>query len=90
MRSSDGGDTWTDISANLPDAPVNDLVVKAQQMLLGSDVGVFRSTDGGRQWLRVGTGLPMAAVMDIDYQAATNTVIAGTFGRGVWSVALES
>ena len=88
MRSTDGGDTWTDISANLPDAPVNDIIVRRAQLLVGTDVGVFRSTDGGRRWLRVGTGLPMAAVMDIDYQAATRTVIAGTFGRGIWSVPL--
>ena len=88
MRSDDGGDTWTDISGNLPDAPVNDIIVRTHQMLVGTDVGVFRSTDGGRRWLRVGRGLPMAAVMDIDYQVATRTVIAGTFGRGIWSVPL--
>ena len=88
MRSTDGGETWTDISRNLPDAPVNDIIVRRSQILLGTDVGVFRSTDRDPRWLRVGKGLPMAPVMDIDYQAATRTVVAGTFGRGIWSVAL--
>ena len=89
MRSRDGGVTWSDISANLPAAPVNDIIVRRGQMLVATDVGVFRTTNGGREWLRVGKGLPMAAIMDIDYQAATRTVIAGTFGRGIWSVALK-
>ena len=90
MRSDDGGDSWTDISGNLPDAPVNDIILTGQQMIVGTDVGVFTSSDGGSRWLRLGSGLPMAAVMDIDYQAATDTVVAGTFGRGIWSVPLGS
>lgn len=89
MRSEDGGVTWKDLSGNLPDAPVNDIIVTSNRLLVGTDVGVFRTNKGGKKWQRVGTGLPMAAVMDIDYQVATNTVVAGTFGRGIWSVPLD-
>jgi photosystem II stability/assembly factor-like uncharacterized protein len=90
MRSDDAGATWTDISGNLPDAPVNDVIVRSDQLLVGTDVGVFRSVDGGATWLRIGSNLPMAAVMDIDYHPATNTVLAATFGRGMWTVTLPS
>ena len=88
MKSTDGGATWSDVSGNLPDAPVNDIIVRGKELLVGTDVGVFRSS-GNKKWSTVGAGLPMAPVMDIDYQAATDTVVAGTFGRGIWSVTLN-
>src|SRR4029079_7539798 len=39
-RTADGGLTWTDISGNLPKAPVNDLVVSGSNLFVGTDQGV--------------------------------------------------
>jgi photosystem II stability/assembly factor-like uncharacterized protein len=62
-RSTDGGDTWTNIGPGLP-AGVGfanqPLVIDAQTFLLGTNngdaSGIFRSTDGGTSWIRVSDG----------------------------------
>lgn len=86
FRSSDGGASWQDISANLPNAPVNDLVIAGDQLYVANDVGVFMSPDGGRGWFSLGTGLPRAPVMELRAHVPTGTLYAGTFGRGIYSV----
>jgi hypothetical protein len=69
LRSSDGGATWTDISASLPtnigyvSAP---FVVGAQEFLLGTNhgsvSGIYRSTDGGAAWTAVYKGAVVGKV----------------------------
>jgi len=64
FRSTDGGNTWTDIGPNLPAGTgfsSQALVIDAQTHLLGTytysntggGLGVFRTTDGGRMWTQV-------------------------------------
>lgn len=88
FETTDGGATWTDISGNLPNAPVNDILLLGNRMVVGTDIGVFATGDGGQSWVRAGEGLPLVPVMDLVYQKATNTVVAGTFGRGLWRLRL--
>ncbi len=89
MRSADFGRTWRDISGNLPAAPVNELItVGSGTLLVGTDVGVYLSRDVGRTWLAVGKGLPMAPIMDLEFDRASDTLTAATFGRGVMRVTL--
>ena len=40
----------------------------------------------GDQWTRFGSGLPNAVVDELDYNATDDILVAGTFGRGVYSV----
>jgi len=87
LASYDQGDTWNDISANLPDAPVSDILVVGKDLLVGTDVGVYVSRDAGKTWLAVGSDLPQAPVTDLEYHKATNRVYAATFGRSAWSTA---
>lgn len=87
-ETTDGGTTWTDISGDLPNAPVNDLLLIGDAIVVGTDVGVFLSRDGGASWLRAGESLPMAPVLDLAHQEATGAVVAGTFGRGLWRLSL--
>jgi hypothetical protein len=88
FKTADGGTTWTNITGNLPRAPVNDIVVSGSNLFVGGDAGVFRSSNGGTTWLKVGSGLPRVPVDDIELSASTNTMFAATFGRGMWKVAL--
>ena len=91
VRSTDGGLTWSDISGNLPVAPVNDIViVKDGGLAVGTDVGVFLSRDLGTTWLQVGSDLPIVVVPDLEYHEGTNTLTAATFGQGVQRVTLPS
>jgi photosystem II stability/assembly factor-like uncharacterized protein len=88
LRTSDGGASWTNITGNLPQAPVFTIVDAHTRLIVGTEVGVYSSTDGGATWLAVGTGLPMVPVMDLRVHEPTNTLYAATFGRGMWKTAL--
>ena len=92
FRTADGGLTWSDISGNLPQAPVNDVLVLGRDLVVATDVGVFLTRDvavgQGRQWLRVGAGLPNAPIQNLRWHAASRTLFAADFGRGAFQVRL--
>ena len=82
-----GPATWTDISGNLPDIPVNALVIdplNANRMFVGTDVGVFETANGGSTWASISAGLPNCAVFDLRLHEATRILRAATHGRGLW------
>lgn len=85
--STDGGKHWKDLSGNLPDAPVNDLVIGRGKLLyVGTDQGVFTSASDGRQWFRLGGGMPAVPVDDIEYDGWHHRLVAATFGRGFYEL----
>lgn len=87
LWSPNGGRTWRDVSGNLPQTPVNDVVIGPRgRLLIGTDVGVFMGTPTGQRWWRLGDGLPLASVTDIEYNAASGKVFAATYGRGIYSI----
>jgi photosystem II stability/assembly factor-like uncharacterized protein len=82
VSTSDGGETWQDIESDLPNAPVNDVVVLPDDRLaVASDVGVFLTR--GATWLSVGSNLPEVPVLDLRYDADTGSLTAATFGHGI-------
>jgi photosystem II stability/assembly factor-like uncharacterized protein/transposase-like protein len=92
FRTTNGGATWTNVSFNLPNAPVNDIVLDKANgtVYVGSDVGVFHLKGGGRSWAAVGKGgLPLAPVLDIRLHSPTNTLYTSTFGRSLWKYDLS-
>lgn len=93
-QSSDGGASWTNITgdigadgagtfraiAYIPSATVDRLVV-------GTEAGVLVSFESGfDSWFQLGSGLPNAPVWDLDYDATDDVLVAGTLGRGAWTV----
>jgi photosystem II stability/assembly factor-like uncharacterized protein len=88
FRSRDGGETWTDISGNLPQAPVNDLLLVRGRLFAATDVGAFTSRAGRIAWSSVGTGLPLSPINDLRYIAAKHALFAGSFGHGVFALSL--
>ena len=87
FRSRDGGVTWEDLSANLPQAPVQDLIVLGPNAYVATDVGVFRAKLSGKtHWLALGRGLPNVAVNDLRYVPRNQALYAGTFGRGIYLI----
>lgn len=90
VRSTDGGNTFSDISGNLPDAAVNEIVVAGGRLVVGTDVGVFTSRLKGGKWFALGSALPRVPVFDITYHEETNTITAATFGHGIQRVELPS
>src|SRR3954464_1985240 len=97
-KTTDAGGSWTDFTANLPDAPANVIMVDSGASLLngivyvGTDVGVFASSTGTANWTEVGTAsvangfLPNVAVtsLQIFNSGGLKRLRAGTYGRGIW------
>jgi photosystem II stability/assembly factor-like uncharacterized protein len=87
-ESTDGGGTWHDVSANMPDIPVNDVVVLPDESLVvATDLGVVYRAAGQSQWTRLGTDLPTTTVMDLSVGPDGNLYV-GTHGRGIWRIPL--
>ncbi|MDP9241371.1 MAG: glycosyl hydrolase, partial [Actinomycetota bacterium] len=85
FESVNGGATWQDRSANLPDAPVNDVLIFHGNLVVGTDVGVFMTpADAPFEWSRVGTGLPNASSNDLAVAPGGTYIISATHGRGIW------
>ncbi len=89
----------------LPDAPVNALLVDSSvtpaQIYAGTDVGVFVSSTSAPSWTEVGPApgagasgfLPNAPVTALRIfnppDTGTKTLVASTYGRGIWNYALS-
>jgi photosystem II stability/assembly factor-like uncharacterized protein len=88
FRTTNAGVSWTDISTNLPDVPVNAALTNpslGSDIFIGTDLGVFQTTDGTTTWTPIVDGLPNSAVFDLAYNAQTGFVVAATHGRGMFS-----
>ena len=90
LKTTDGGANWASIVADLPQAPVNDIVVVGSNLFVATDVGVFVSENGGTNWVAAGADLPNVPVTDVEYRAASNSLYAATFGRGIYALPLAS
>jgi hypothetical protein len=102
LKTTNAGAIWTDwTGAGLPDAPVNALLVdpQAAQVYAGTDVGVFVSATTAASWTEVGPApgpgvsgflpnAPVTALRIFNDDAGTKTLVASTYGRGIWSFAL--
>jgi len=92
FRSTNKGVTWSDISSNLPDAPVNAFAVdnlSPEKLYLGNDVGMYFSYNSGQSWYVLGEGLPVLPVGDIEIHPSTNELVAGTYGRSMYKIDLD-
>jgi hypothetical protein len=91
FESKDSGATWTDITGNMPDIPVNDVVsLPSGGLVVATDLGVvYRAapTKGtpSPAWQRLGAGLPTTTVMDLHLGPDGNLYVA-THGRGLWRI----
>ncbi|PYS46286.1 MAG: hypothetical protein DMF68_19585 [Acidobacteria bacterium] len=88
-RTNDSGVNWTDITSNLPQAPVYAFAVWQQNpnfLYAGTEVGIFASADGGQTWSTSNDGPTNCSVDDLFWM--NNTLVAVTHGRGMFSIAL--
>jgi len=85
-KTRDGGATWSDVSGNLPDVPVNDVLMSSGRLVVATDLGVVISSDGGATWSRLGANLPYTTAIDVHVGPDAN-LYAATHGRGIWSIA---
>ena len=85
-KSTDFGDTWKDISGNIPVGPLNSVredPVNRNILYAATDGAVFVSKDGGQKWEILGD-LPFSYVHDLIVHPRDNMIVIATHGRGVW------
>jgi hypothetical protein len=92
FKTTNFGATWTDISGNLPDTPVDSVAVSSdgKTVYVGTDVGVCSTTNGGTSWAKFGTGLPNAMVMEVEVVSSQDLLVVGTHGRGAWEATIPA
>jgi hypothetical protein len=93
--SSDGWTTWQwqNITANLPDIPVNAMEINRTApgtLWVGTDTGVFQTTDGGLTWVPFDNGLPNVVVGALALNAAGDRLRAATYGYSMWEMPLSA
>jgi hypothetical protein len=88
FESIDGGETWRDISGNLPDAAATDLLISNGKLVVAMEVdGVFvADASQPTSWSSLGAGLPNAAVSSLSITPDGRSIVAATHGRGLWSI----
>ncbi len=93
FKTNDQGATWESISSNLPDVPVNDIIVDADNegwIYLATDIGVFVTFTEGENWTLLGEGMPNTPIVDICLHRPTNMLLAATYGRSMYKANLKS
>jgi hypothetical protein len=91
-----GLSTWTDISYDIGDQPVNDAVLDTAtgDVYISTDFSVFTLTPGAQSWTPVSDGLPMAAVSGLTIakkqHGPERFIYAATHGRGAYRLTLHA
>jgi photosystem II stability/assembly factor-like uncharacterized protein len=89
FKSTDGGKSWSSITANLPPTAYVQVVREDPKnpnlLYAGTELGLFASYTGGKDWIRLNLkNLPNVAVHDIKIHPRENDLILATHGRSVW------
>lgn len=87
IKSTDGGLTWTDESAGLPNYPVNRIVYQKGSddgLYVATEVGVYYRDNSMSQWECFNYHLPVCNVTDLEINYCKQKIRASTFGRGAW------
>ena len=84
-RTHNGGATWQQITAGLPDSPVNTVredPVRKGMLFAGTETEVWMSLDDGDHWQSLQYNLPHTSMRDLWIH--DNDLIMATHGRSFW------
>ena len=94
------GASWLQVDGNLPDVPVNDIVIDPTDatdntIYIATDSGVYASANatagGATIWSVLQTGLPNSQVLALQLRNASRTAGGGRrMGAGLWSLLLPN
>jgi len=91
-KSVDLGQNWESISGNLPELPVNQMEINPDEndeIIVGTDAGVFMTIDGGLNWESISGNLPMVPVVSFKLIPQTKDLYAATYGLSTWKINLD-
>ncbi|MCB9263007.1 MAG: T9SS type A sorting domain-containing protein [Flavobacteriales bacterium] len=89
--SKDAGQNWQNITYNLPNTSVNCVTLQPDgsgNIYVGTDMGVFYLLKDTNVWQPYNNGLPPVIVSELEVDTTNKTLVAATFGRGLWEVGL--
>lgn len=92
FKSDDFGNTWTDISSNIPDSPVNVIIEDPENenlLFAGTDNGLYASLNQGKRWEVFQNGIPAVAMHDLVIQQEERHLLVGTHGRSIYQAEIE-
>ena len=100
FKTINRGAAWTDITGDLPDVPMGDLVphpTNDDMLYLGTEFGCYKTLDGGAHWIRWNNGMAKANVItemtyidsSANYTVDKYYIIAGSYGRSIWKRKIE-
>jgi len=92
FKSTDLGENWTEINGNLPEIPVNAIVINPlnnQNIIVGTDAGVYLTHDGGSNWENASGNMPQTPVVALRINPLTNMMYAATYGNSIYKVDLS-
>jgi PKD repeat protein/photosystem II stability/assembly factor-like uncharacterized protein len=85
--TNNGGLSWSNFSAGIPNIPVNCIVYEEGSndgLYIGTDMGVFYRNASHTSWQYFSNGLPNTIVNDLEIYYAGSKLRAATYGRGIW------
>lgn len=82
--SKDAGESFSSVQGNLPDVITTAIVKRGNQLIVGTDIGVFISSDlNGSEWAPLGD-LPNVPINQMVLKPGDDKqLFAATFGRGI-------
>ncbi len=91
-RTTNFGASWNSIRGNLPDAPINDILIDPLVMstlYIATDVGVMLTTDMGTEWRVLGSEFPSSVPChDLTLHNPSRTLMVWTHGRSAFRTSL--
>jgi len=88
FKTTDKGQNWEDISGNLPEMPVNDVIIDPEnnaRLYVATDAGVYVLDGPGQSWNMLGSNLPNVPVNDLTLHNDSRKLIAATYGRSMYT-----
>jgi hypothetical protein len=89
-KTTNGGVTWVNLGAALPEAPVRTLAIhpdRSDFVYIGTEVGVFASENGGVDWSPTNEGPTTCSVDELFWMG--KTLVCATHGRGMFQIDLS-
>ena len=87
FKSTDLGESWTNLAANLPDRTLIWRLVqdfeKPDLLFIGTEFGIYASLNGGAEWKKL-AGTPTIPFRDLEIQERENDLVGASFGRSFW------
>ena len=93
-QTVDAGNSWSNITGNLMSFAPGKLRslaycthINEGAIVVGTDMGLFMA-EGPEfsNWAKLNQGFPNAPVMSLEYDPADRILVAGTLGRGAWTL----